>query len=123
MVWDLSKEAPHDVPTPKGLVGGLDWSNDGRRLAFSLSSSSANSDVWLFELDGRGSTRGGLSRLTTSSTCGIPEASFVEPELVKTRSFDELEIPSYLYLPKTRQALSAHRASSRRPRVPVQAWL
>ncbi len=99
MVWDLGNEAPAEVPLPKGQVGGLDWSNDGRRLAFSLSSSSSNPDVWLFDFELRGSARGSLSRLTYSSTCGISAASFVEPELVKTRSFDELEVPSYLYLP------------------------
>jgi dipeptidyl aminopeptidase/acylaminoacyl peptidase len=101
MVWDLAKESPEEVPTPRGLVGGLDWSNDGKRLAFSLSSSSANSDIWMFEFGASGSTRGRICRLTTSSTCGVPESSFVEPQLVKTRSFDELEVPSYLYLPKS----------------------
>ena len=53
------------------------------------------------EFQGRDLLRPSLRRLTTSSTCGIPASSFVEPELVKTRSFDELEVPSYLYLPKT----------------------
>jgi dipeptidyl aminopeptidase/acylaminoacyl peptidase len=100
MVWDLAKDSPEVVATPKGLVGGLDWSNDGRKLAFSLSSSSANSDIWMFEFEAAGSTHGRISRVTTSSTCGIPESSFVEPQLVKTRSFDELEVPSYLYLPR-----------------------
>jgi dipeptidyl aminopeptidase/acylaminoacyl peptidase len=100
LVWELGSEAPDEVPLPKGQVAGLDWSNDGRKLAFSLSSSAANSDVWVFEFEAQGSPRGRLSRLTTSSTCGIPTSSFVEPELVKTRSFDELEVPSYLYLPK-----------------------
>jgi dipeptidyl aminopeptidase/acylaminoacyl peptidase len=102
MVWDLEGGAPQELAVPDGLIGGLDWSNDGRRLAFSLSSSSANSDIWIFELEGQGSLRGTLSRLTTSSTCGIAASSFVEPELVRTRSFDELEVPSYLYLPKAR---------------------
>jgi dipeptidyl aminopeptidase/acylaminoacyl peptidase len=100
MVWDLPSNVQQELELPKGLVGGLDWSNDGRKLAFSLSSSSANSDVWVFEFEDRRSMRGSLSRVTTSSTCGIPASSFVEPELVKTRSFDELEVPSYLYLPK-----------------------
>ena len=83
MVWDLSNEAPEEVPLPKGQVGGLDWSNDGKKLAFSLSSSSANSDVWMFDFAARGSPLGALSRLTFSSTCGIAPQSFVEPELVK----------------------------------------
>lgn len=100
MVWDLSNDQRQEVPLPQGLVGGLDWSNDGRRLAFSLSSSTANSDVWMVDLDGKGSERWGVQRLTNSSTCGIPASTFVEPELVGTRSFDELEVPSYLYLPR-----------------------
>jgi dipeptidyl aminopeptidase/acylaminoacyl peptidase len=100
MVWDLGNETPVELPLPTGQIGGLDWSNDGKKLAFSLSSSSANSDIRVFEFEMGGSPRGNLSRLTTSSTCGIPASSFVEPELVKTRSFDELEVPSYLYLPK-----------------------
>jgi dipeptidyl aminopeptidase/acylaminoacyl peptidase len=100
MVWDLANKLQRELEIPEGLAAGLDWSNDGRKLAFSLSSSSANSDVWLFEFEDRMSLRGSLSRVTTSSTCGIPASSFVEPALVKTRSFDEIEVPSYLYLPK-----------------------
>ncbi|HEV2390509.1 MAG TPA: S9 family peptidase [Nitrososphaerales archaeon] len=101
MVWDLPNDVRKELALPSGLVGGLDWSDDGTKLAFSLSSSSANSDLWVFEFEDRRAIRGSLSRITTSSTCGIPASSFVEPELVKTRSFDELEVPSYLYLPKT----------------------
>jgi Tol biopolymer transport system component len=93
MVWDLPNKLQRELALPGGLVGGLDWSKDGRRLAFSLSSSSTNSDVWMFEFEDRRSLQGSLSRVTTSSTCGIPASSFVEPELVKTRSFDELEVP------------------------------
>ncbi len=100
MVWDLTRDSPEELATPKGLVGGLDWSNDGRKLAFSLSSSTANPDIWAFEFAAGGSFQGNLSRLTTSSTCGVPESSFVEPELVKMRSFDEVEVPSYLYVPR-----------------------
>jgi dipeptidyl aminopeptidase/acylaminoacyl peptidase len=100
MLWDIPNKLQKEVPLHPGVVGGLDWSNDGRRLAFSLSSSSSNSDLWVFELEDRTTLRGSLSRVTTSSTCGIPASSFVEPELVKTRSFDELEVPSFLYIPK-----------------------
>ncbi len=104
MLWDIPNKLQKEVPLPSGVVGGLDWSNDGRRLAFSLSSSSSNSDLWVFELEDRTTLRGSLSRVTTSSTCGIPASSFVGPELVRTRSFDELEVPSFLYLPKTAAA-------------------
>lgn len=104
MLWDVPNALQKEVPLPTGVVGGLDWSSDGRRLAFSLSSSSSNSDLWVFELEDRTTMRGALSRVTSSSTCGIPASSFVEPELVRTRSFDELEVPSFLYLPKAAAA-------------------
>lgn len=101
MVWDLPNRVRKELPLPPGLVGGLEWSNDGSRLAFSFSSSTSNSDVWAFDLEKR-TLQGHLSRLTRSSTAGISLASFVEPQLVRARSFDELEVPSYLYLPKER---------------------
>jgi dipeptidyl aminopeptidase/acylaminoacyl peptidase len=102
MLWRLSEgeEGPRELDLPVGVVGGLDWSNDGGKLAFSLSSSVTNSDVWVYDLrptlqDGRKR----LSRLTRSSTCGVVESSFIEPELREIKSFDGVEIPSYLYLP------------------------
>jgi dipeptidyl aminopeptidase/acylaminoacyl peptidase len=101
MIWDLQTDSKQRVPLPMGLVGGLDWSNDGTKLAFSLSSSTSNADVWVFEFNGSRVSDGRLRRITYSSTCGIRPSSFVEPELVRTRSFDGLEVPSYLYLPKS----------------------
>jgi dipeptidyl aminopeptidase/acylaminoacyl peptidase len=97
-LWDVPTGARREVGLPSGIVGGLEWSHDGRRLAFSLSTSTSNSDVWVCDLLGGGSQR--LSRLTFSSMCGIPPTSLVEPELIKARSFDEVEVPSFLYLPK-----------------------
>ncbi|MDA4116792.1 MAG: S9 family peptidase [Thaumarchaeota archaeon] len=99
MVWKFGSPAPQRVTVPRGIIGGLEWSDDGSRLAFSLSSSSTNSDVWVYDFQPTPSPRSRLFRLTTSSTCGIPELGFVEPEIVKTTSFDDLDVPSYLYLP------------------------
>ena len=94
-VWEASTKSARDLDAPNGVIGGLDWSNSGEKLAFSVSSSSANSDVW--ELALRTSS---LRRVTRSSTAGIPESSFVEPELLKSRSFDGVEISSFFYLPR-----------------------
>ncbi len=99
VVWDLPSRARKELELPPGLVGGLDWSNDGTKLAFSLSSSTSNSDVWMFEFHDKRALEGRLSRLTRSSTSGIAASTFVEPRLVRARSFDELEVTSYLYLP------------------------
>lgn len=72
----------------------LAFSPDGRKLAFAFSSPSYNPDVWVVDLE-----TGTVTRLTHSSRAGIPQDSFAEPELVRYRSFDGLEIPAFLYLP------------------------
>ncbi len=79
---------------PRGQVGGLAFSLDGQRLAASLSGSTRNSDIWIADLGGEA-----LARVTRSSTAGIPPSTFVEPQLVRYRSFDGLEIPAFFYLP------------------------
>ncbi len=72
----------------------LAFSPDGRKLAFAFSSPSHNPDVWVVDLE-----TGAVTQLTHSSRAGISRDSFAEPELVRYRSFDGLEIPAFLYLP------------------------
>jgi len=96
------KSAPLQVPTggvldPPGLHRGsarLVFSRDSRMLALTFSGPAQNADVWLLDL-----ATGSSSQLTLSSRAGIPKSSFVDPELVHYRSFDDLEIPGFLYLP------------------------
>ena len=78
MIWAVGSGAPVPVSTPDGVIGGLTWSNRGDKLAFTLSSSSLNSDVWLYHL-----RDGTLGRVTHSSTCGVAESSFVEAMLFR----------------------------------------
>lgn len=79
----------------KGIIGGLEFSDDGKKLAFSFSSAKYNSDVWLYDLQSKK-----LTQITKSSRSEIPQESFVEPQLVKFKSFDGREIPAWYYLPK-----------------------
>ncbi|MBC8446904.1 MAG: S9 family peptidase [Chloroflexi bacterium] len=72
----------------------LAFSGDGRKLAFAFSSPTHNPDVWVTDLE-----TGAVTQLTHSSRAGIPQSSFAEPELIRYRSFDGLEIPAFLYLP------------------------
>jgi len=82
--------------TPPGVISSLSWSGTGRRLAFTLSSSRLNTEIWQFDFD-----KDLPSRVTWSSTAGIEPGSFVEPELFHTISFDGLRIPFFLYRPHT----------------------
>jgi dipeptidyl aminopeptidase/acylaminoacyl peptidase len=53
-------------------------------------------DVYTWELRARR-----LTRWTQSETGGIPQSTFVEPELISWRSFDDREITGFIYRPRT----------------------
>ncbi len=85
------------APTlPAGIVSGLLFDASGQRLGFSLNSATAPGDVYSWDL-----RRRQLTRWTQSETGGIPQATFVEPELISWRSFDEREISGFIYRPRT----------------------
>lgn len=79
----------------KGIVGGLEFSDDGAKLAFSFSSATRNTDIWVYDLQTKK-----LNQITKSSRSGIPQDSFVEPQLIKFKTFDGREIPAWYYVPK-----------------------
>lgn len=80
---------------PLGVISGLRWHNDGRHLAFTLSSASIPGDVFVLE---RG---GGLERWTFSES-SVDTSQFSEPELVEWTSFDGRKISGFLYRPPAR---------------------
>jgi dipeptidyl aminopeptidase/acylaminoacyl peptidase len=81
---------------PPGVVSEAKWSPDGELLAFTLSGSKFNSDIWVYRY-----RDGSLYRLTRSDRGGIPQNAFVEPELIHFETFDGLSIPAFLYLPES----------------------
>lgn len=81
---------------PAGIVTGVSFDRAGQRLGFTLNSSTAPGDVYSWDLRTRR-----LTRWTQSETGGIPPSSFVEPELISWRSFDQHEITGFLYRPRT----------------------
>ena len=96
------KETPVALPG-KGIVSGLEFSRDmsgeayrtGNKLAFTFSGSSYPSDVWIYDLKSRA-----VTQVTHSSLAGIPQSSFVEPELIHYKTFDGREIPAWYYEPQ-----------------------
>ena len=80
---------------PRGIFGGFEFSPDGDRLAFTLTSPDRNPDVWVVDLPD-----GEPRRLTRSSTAGIPPRTFRRPEIVRYPSFDGLKIPALFYEPE-----------------------
>ncbi|MBI4641643.1 MAG: S9 family peptidase [Candidatus Tectomicrobia bacterium] len=79
---------------PRGAISDLCWSPDGRKIAFTLDGARHLPDIWILDL-----FTGTLSQLTHSSRAGIPQPTFIEPELIRYSSFDGREIPSLFYFP------------------------
>jgi len=89
---DLREFPSPDVPT--GVAGGVSFDTDGERFAITATGRRKNTNVYVVEIE-TGNTR----KWTRAPTAGIPPGSFVEPDLVRYRSFDDREIPALFSLP------------------------
>jgi dipeptidyl aminopeptidase/acylaminoacyl peptidase len=86
----------------KGVVSGLSFSRQGDKLALVFNGGRFNADVWIYDLKTKK-----LSQVTHSSRAGIPQESFVEPELIHYKTFDGRMIPAWYYRPKANAANSS----------------
>src|SRR6266581_890220 len=94
LITTLGPKAPAIKLPGKGVVGGLEFSKDKRKLVFTFNSARFNPDVWIYDLKTRF-----LNQVTHSSHAGIPQSSFVEPELIHYQTFDQRMIPAWYYRP------------------------
>lgn len=77
---------------PTGVYGGVKWHNNSRQVALTVSSAKSPSDVFaVMAADGK------VQRWTESETGGLDASQFPEPELVRFKSFDGLEISAFVY--------------------------
>ncbi|HEX6186021.1 MAG TPA: S9 family peptidase, partial [Pyrinomonadaceae bacterium] len=79
---------------PSEILGRLEFSKDGRRLALVLSGASAPADIWTLDLGSRQFTQ-----LTRSPHAGVDLTKLVRPELVRYKAHDGLELSGWLYRP------------------------
>jgi protease II len=83
---------------PLGIPSGVTWHENGRDLAFSFNSARSTTDAYCYDIK-----NGKLERWTESETGGLNTANFVEPELIKLKSFDGLPVSGFLYRPDAKQ--------------------
>jgi dipeptidyl aminopeptidase/acylaminoacyl peptidase len=89
-------ETRRELPAPKeleGIMGGGNFAQDSTCL-LSFAGPTRAPDVWRWN-----PYTEELQQLTFSIYAGIDRAIFTEPQLVRYKSFDGLEIPAFLYLP------------------------
>jgi hypothetical protein len=82
-----------NVPTE--LVGGVTFSRDGRRLAWSGTGAAATPDVYVLDR-----ASGAITRVTYSPTPGVDLGAAVRPELVRFRAHDGVALTGWLYRPR-----------------------
>jgi dipeptidyl aminopeptidase/acylaminoacyl peptidase len=90
------KEPKFDPPLPAVNISAVKFHHDPKQslLAFNVAGARSPSDIYAWCI-----ARNTVARWTASETGGIPAKQFVEPELVKWKSFDGREITGFLYKP------------------------
>lgn len=83
---------------PLGIPSGVTWHENGRDLAFSFNSAKSPTDAYSYDVK-----TGKLERWTESETGGLNTASFIEPELIRMKSFDGLQVSGFLYRPDAKK--------------------
>jgi len=86
---------------PTGLISGLSFSPDGRRLALNINTAQTPNDVFTLELGVDPLSATELTRWTFSEVGGLNTDDFVVPELVHYPTFDNRQIPAFVYRPPT----------------------
>ncbi len=86
---------------PADVIGGVDVTRDGKKLALALSGANQPSDIWVLDI-----ASGRLAQVTHSPHAGIDLDALVRPELVRFKAADGLDLSGWLYRP-TRSANAA----------------
>ena len=94
-----------ELKLPLGIVSGLEFSPDGKRLGFTLARPDSPPDAYSLLL-----SDSELTRWTFSEVGGLNPESFVSPSRIQFKSFDGRMIPAWYFKP--------HVASAS-PKVPV----
>ena len=91
---DRFKEVP--IPDlPVGLMGGLEFHPNGKKLALTLNTPKTPGDVYVLDI-----RKKLLTKWTESEVGGLNTENFVEPQLIHVDSFDGFTIPGFIYKPE-----------------------
>ncbi|MFQ5923350.1 MAG: S9 family peptidase, partial [Anaerolineales bacterium] len=90
-------ESGSDVPLPplpEGVVVQLAFAPDGSKLGLMYMTPTHCAEIFVVDL-----STNAVNQITNSMLGGIDEQDLVSPETIQFRSFDERDIPAYLYKP------------------------
>jgi dipeptidyl aminopeptidase/acylaminoacyl peptidase len=98
----LDTKTNKEVAVPKlpvGVLYGINWRNNSREFAFSLSTASQDYDAYSLDM-----ATGKLERWTFSESGGLNTSGFAEPKLIHWKSWDDRSISGFLYKPPAKFA-------------------
>ncbi|HKJ16531.1 MAG TPA: prolyl oligopeptidase family serine peptidase [Xanthomonadales bacterium] len=92
---------------PVGVIFGLSFNPDNRRLALTMNTPQTPSDVFVMDLGRRATRAGTLTRWTFSEVGGLDTEDFVQPQLIQYPTFDmdgeePRQVPAFVYRPRAR---------------------
>ena len=88
---------PVKIALPEGVLSGIKFDLQGKRLAMGLSQPTAPEEAYIVDIATRKA-----SRWTFSELGGLPADAFVEPQLIQYPSFDGKQIPAFYYRAKNK---------------------
>ena len=95
-VMEIATGNPVELPAmPEGELSYITFSRSERYMTFYLNGDKVPSDLHIMDMETKT-----ITRLTNSVPDDLDTDDLVESELIRYRSFDELQIPAYLYKPK-----------------------
>jgi len=94
--YDVKKnQMTAGLKLPAEILGALDFTDDGKRLAMVLSGSSSPADIWTLDLSTKQFTQ-----LTFSPHAGVDLTKMAHPQLVEYTAHDGLKLSGWLYKPR-----------------------
>ena len=92
-LMDTASRKINPIPgLPTGVISSASWHENGQDIAFTVNSAKSTSDIYSLNVKS-----GEISRWTESELGGLMADELVEPELIRWKSFDGLEITGFLY--------------------------
>jgi len=76
----------------KGVIGGAKISSDSKRIGVIMTTAGSPSNIYVVDIQTKR-----VDKLTESLLGNIPDTKMIQPELIKYKSFDGLEIEALLY--------------------------
>jgi dipeptidyl aminopeptidase/acylaminoacyl peptidase len=91
----LNRKTGRALKLPKANVTGARFTADSRKIILATQSGRELTERHLFD-----PATNRVSQIGFASYAGVPRDSLVEPQLVRYPSFDGVEVPAWLYVPK-----------------------